>query len=415
LLGTDSVLGPDRLLEQGLPAEDAGHALKRLAGAVQDLSLAADLAGIMEIVRRAARELTGADGASFVLREGDECHYADEDAILPLWKGHRFPVGSCISGFAMLHGESVSLEDVFDDPRIPVDAYRPTFVRSLCMVPIRTKAPIGAIGTYWASRHQTTAYELALLQALADSTSVAMENVEVHAELDALLERERHREELSAHVVHDIKSPASAIMLAASLQMSDEKARCTDQRRWQTVFTSAQHILRTAVSLLDIAELEDARLTPRHDEVDLRALLEETRDLMSPLCEGRRQSIDVCCDVPPGVPEADRELVGRVLQNLVDNALRHSPGGSTVRISAHADGDSVIVMVCDEGPGIPHDMRARVFERYVRLGGPDDTRTGWGLGLAFCKMAVEAHEGSIWIEDNDPRGSRFCFRLPLRF
>jgi signal transduction histidine kinase len=417
------------MTDEGAPTEEAGLALKRLVGAVQDLSLARDLSQIMEIVRRAARELTGADGASFVLREGDQCHYADDDAIGPLWKGRRFPMAVCISGWAMLYGESVSIEDIYDDARIPADAYRPTFVRSLSMVPIRTKAPIGAIGTYWARRHRTTERELALLQALADSTSVAMENVEVHAELeqrvrdrtrelaernDALLELQRHREELSTLVVHDLKSPASAIMLAASMQMGDATARRTDQRRWQTVYSSAEHILRTAVSLLDIAELEEARLSPRHDEVDLRALLEETRDLLLPLCEGRRQSIDVCCDVPAGVPVADRELVWRVLQNLVDNALRHCPDGSTVHVSARADGDSVIVVVCDEGPGIPHDMRARVFERHVRLGGPNEARTGWGLGLCFCKLAVEAQGGSIWIEDNVPRGSRFCFRLPLR-
>src|SRR6185369_12150487 len=91
----------------------------RLIGVVQELSLARDFAMIMEIVRTAARELTGADGASFVLRDGDLCYYADEDAIAPLWKGRRFPMAVCVSGWVMLHREGVAIEDVFTDPRVP--------------------------------------------------------------------------------------------------------------------------------------------------------------------------------------------------------------------------------------------------------------------------------------------------------
>jgi len=159
--------------------------LERLVRAVQELALARDLAAIQAVVRWAARELVGADGATFVLRDGDRCHYADEDAIAPLWKGQRFPMGACVSGWAMLHREAAVIPDIYADARIPHDAYRPTFVRSLVMVPIRTADPVGAIGTYWAAPHAATPWEVGLLCALADSTSVAMENVRVHEELEA--------------------------------------------------------------------------------------------------------------------------------------------------------------------------------------------------------------------------------------
>ncbi len=94
----------------------------RLVQAVQDLSLARSLAGVMAVVRGAARELAAADGATFVLREGDQCRYADEDAISPLWKGRRFPMSACISGWVMTHRQSVAIEDIYADPRIPADA-----------------------------------------------------------------------------------------------------------------------------------------------------------------------------------------------------------------------------------------------------------------------------------------------------
>ena len=128
--------------------------VQHLLHVVQELSLARDFATVQEIVRIAARRLTGCDGATFVLRDGPFCHYADEDAVGPLWKGKRFPLETCISGWAMLNRAQAVIPDIYADPRIPHDAYRPTCVKSLVMVPIRTREPIGAIGNYWAEHHQ---------------------------------------------------------------------------------------------------------------------------------------------------------------------------------------------------------------------------------------------------------------------
>ncbi|MDG4664449.1 sensor domain-containing diguanylate cyclase [Mycobacterium sp. 236(2023)] len=158
--------------------------MTRLMQAVQELSLARSLNDIMRIVRTAARELTGCDGATFVLRDNGKCYYADEDAIAPLWKGSRFPMEICISGWAMLNKDAAVIPDIYVDERIPHEAYRPTFVKSLVMVPIRTLDPVGAIGNYWAHERQPTPREISLLRALADSTSIAMENVAVYSELE---------------------------------------------------------------------------------------------------------------------------------------------------------------------------------------------------------------------------------------
>jgi diguanylate cyclase (GGDEF)-like protein len=164
--------------------------MERLLQAVQELSLARSLSDVQRIVRTAARELTGCDGATFVLRDNGSCYYADEDAIEPLWKGMRFPMEICISGWAMLHREAAVIPDIYLDPRIPHAAYRPTFVKSLVMVPIRRLDPVGAIGNYWGYERQPTEHDVSLLQALADSTSIAMENVRIYSELE---ERVRDR------------------------------------------------------------------------------------------------------------------------------------------------------------------------------------------------------------------------------
>ena len=110
-----------------------------------ELERSRTLDDVGHVVRRSARWLAGSDGATFVLRDGDLCFYADEDSIAPLWKGQRFPMTECVSGWAMLHEEPAVIPDISRDPRIPLAVYLPTFVRSLVMVPIGHPA-VGAIG-----------------------------------------------------------------------------------------------------------------------------------------------------------------------------------------------------------------------------------------------------------------------------
>lgn len=157
--------------------------LRLLVNTVQHLSLARDIDAITDIVRKAARQITGADGAAFVLKDNNQCYYANEDAISPLWKGQRFPLESCVSGWTMLNKQVAIIPDIYQDERVPVEAYKPTFVKSLVMVPIRTLSPIGAIGNYWAQHHEPTPEEIELLQSLADITSVSIENVYAYNEL----------------------------------------------------------------------------------------------------------------------------------------------------------------------------------------------------------------------------------------
>jgi hypothetical protein len=212
------------------PSTGAQPDVMDLVDVIQRLSLARDLTTVQEIVRRAARRLTGADGATFVLRDGDLCHYVDEDAIAPLWKGQRFPLEACVSGWAMLHRQPVAIPDIYADDRVPHDAYRPTFVKSMVMVPIRTLDPVGAIGNYWATPHQPSPAEVRLLQALADTTAVALENVRVFTELEdrvkartAELEAanrqlaEANRELLAAHEQADRVFSALARALPGSV------------------------------------------------------------------------------------------------------------------------------------------------------------------------------------------------------
>ena len=163
-----------------MDGNSAREGVSELLQAIQRLCAAREMASVIDIVRTSARRLSGSDGATFVLREGDQVYYVGEDAISPLWLGRRFPATSCISGWAMLNRQSVKILDIREDPRIPQDAYRQTFVRSLAIIPVNQKEPIAAIGVYWAQPHVTTQGELELLQALADATATAVTNSELY-------------------------------------------------------------------------------------------------------------------------------------------------------------------------------------------------------------------------------------------
>jgi len=157
--------------------------IERLLRAIHELSAATRLGEVQQTVRTAARDLAGCDGAIFVLRDGDLSYYVDEDSVAPLWKGLRFPMEASMSGWTMLNREHAVISDIYADPRVPHRDYRATFVNSLVMTPIRTTAPIGAIGAYWADNHEATDDEISLLRALADATSLALEKASIQREL----------------------------------------------------------------------------------------------------------------------------------------------------------------------------------------------------------------------------------------
>ena len=272
------------------PATAASHLdqARELVGVIQQLSLARDIDAVARIVRTAARSFTNADGATFVLREGDRCHYVDEDAIEPLWKGQRFPMQLCISGWVMQHGLPAVIEDIYQDERIPTDVYRPTFVKSLFMVPVRTEQPIGAIGNYWARRHVPSPAEAELLQALAGSTALALENVAAFQQLRQQRDRaEQHNAVLGMRIAESKSSEAAM-----------RRDSVTDPL---TGLYNRRGFMRLAGKALEIARREDRDCTLVFADVDH---LKEINDRYGH-AEGDRLIVDTARVLDDAVRDAD--------------------------------------------------------------------------------------------------------------
>lgn len=313
-----------------LPSSDRYlRGMERLLHTVQELSLARELAEVQRIVRTAARELTGCDGATFVLRDNGQCYYADEDAIAPLWKGSRFPMEICISGWAMLHKRPAVIRDIYADSRIPHAAYRPTFVKSLVMVPIRQLDPIGAIGNYWAHEYQPTDEDVRLLQALADSTSIAMENVQVYEELEQRVrDRTAELERANAEIHH--------------LSVTDEMTRLYNRRGFyvlaeQTLKEAHRRQLEYMLAYIDVDGLKRVNDEHGHDVGDqmIAAMADVLRKTLRQADIIARMGGDEFCVIALD-PRVDAETLEKRLNAEIDRYNRESGAPYTLSASIGA-------------------------------------------------------------------------------
>lgn len=400
------------------------QATSLLIGAVQRLSLARTVGEVQEIVRTTARALCGADGATFVLRDGTRCYYADEDAISPLWKGQRFPMDVCVSGWTMRHRSAVVIEDIVDDERVPQEAYRPTFVRSLAMVPIRQADPIGAIGNYWSDHHRADPHEVQLLQALADATAVAMENVGLWAEMEQrVAERTADlsaavalSDQLLGTLAHELRNAVGGTrgLLDAILQDPAEDLSDTLRDDLRLAHDGARDAMQIVEDQLAQAKARAGELRPAHVPIDIGALLSDLDRTYRAL--RRNDAVRLVLDTPdePLTLISDRHLVTQILRNLISNALKFTDKGE-VRFGAHrgpGDGEITFV-VADTGVGIAADDQARIFEAFQQVDGDQDGRpTGTGLGLPFVQRVTTLLGGRLELTSTIGEGSTFCVTLP---
>lgn len=226
-----------------------------------------------------------------------------------------------------------------------------------------------------------------------------------------LVRLERQKRELTELVVHDLKNPIASILPNARYLTRTTGLSENAKMAAQDITSSTEAMLRLVLNLLDISRAEDAALVPKCTPVVVAELLESVRAGAAARAaeQGGTLALDVAEDA--GTVSLDADLIRRVLENLTDNALKYAPRG-TITLGARADGDSVLLTVADDGPGIPAAARAAIFEKYTRVEGAPHADRSRGLGLTFCRLAVEAHGGRIWVDERTPRGSVFSLTVP---
>lgn len=393
-------------------------ALDRLMRAVEALASARTELDVANIVRTAARELTGADGISVVLKKGARVHYVDEDAVGPLWKGQDFPIEACISGWAILNKQTVVIEDITGDPRIPLAAYQPTFVKSLAMTPVGLPNPIAAIGAYWATMRRPTDEEVQSLETMARAAAVALENTRLRRELSQALEdartADRAKASFLATMSREIRVPLSGI--ATLVDMLDRTK--LDERQSQiaaVLKTSSEDVVELVCSILDFAKLEAGHGNLYSTPFNLEAAIRTGAAPHS--IEAAQKGLSFEIEIAPearGAFVGDGMRVQQIVDALTANAVRYTDQGGVIVRLQEEERVGVRSMfklsVIDTGLGFDEQTTPELFERFAQGNTP---RGGLGLGLAISDAIARAMGGVISASAADGLGSEFVVRMPL--
>jgi two-component system, NtrC family, sensor histidine kinase KinB len=238
----------------------------------------------------------------------------------------------------------------------------------------------------------------------------------VEQDIMAQMELEQLRRDLTAMVYHDIRNPLQTITLATQslVRVLANHENQAVASMLQTGLRASRQLRRIVDSLLDIQRMEEGRAVFNIQPTDMRSLVGEAIQLVQPLAleAGMRLKFDLPDNLPTVLLDSD--MIERVIVNLLENAIKYTPKDGTIFVAAEAlaGGQEVRVTVRDSGPGIPPHMQKQIFDKFSRVKYQDAPK-GVGLGLAFCRLAVEAHSGEIWVESEPEQGSAFMFTLPV--
>lgn len=235
----------------------------------------------------------------------------------------------------------------------------------------------------------------------------------IRTQRDALLDAERSREELTALLIHDLKNPLASIVMNSQLLLEEPMAE-EPRSSVEEIMQAATSMHRMCMNLLDISRSADGALAPRYARLNVPELLVAVRASCARVAEARQQRIDITPADEAFLLDGDSDLLSRLLENLVVNAMKYSPAGSRIQIEAgRAGGDIVEFRVRDEGPGVEPGMREAIFDRHTRVDGAPEESTSRGLGLRYCRLAATVHGGRVWVSANEPCGSVFFVQIPL--
>lgn len=256
-----------------------------------------------------------------------------------------------------------------------------------------------------------------LLSRVQSAVKLSRLSSEVREQHDALRDQRNdlvrlqlQKDRLMAYIVHDLKNPVNALDLHAQLLQRDAGLSDRSRRSVRYIRSEVANLTRLVLNLLDLSKRDEGGLVPKVEALDLAAFVGALLEVHQARAVDNEVTLAAALDVEQ--VDADPDLLRRVLDNLLDNAITHAPAETAVVVSARVGEAGVELRVADRGSGIPDALRDRIFEPHFRI--QDDglaSRTGRGLGLAFCRAAIVAHGGTIFVEPTEV-GTTFCIQLP---
>jgi len=243
--------------------------------------------------------------------------------------------------------------------------------------------------------------------------------LEIFRDIAELKQLEKMKDSLTQMIVHDLNNPLMILSGNIELLEMDLQDILSDHQkeRLHSTLNKSHEAIDMISNLLDISKMEEGKLKLKYEEIDLNALIKEVVDSMDILA--RQDEKKLSSKIAPDIPRllADRELLKRIISNLIGNALKFTPSRYSIETEAdyNKEDKEVILSIRDHGQGIPEEYQGRIFDKFAQVE-PNQSkgRTGKGLGLTFCKMAIEAHGGKIWVKSKFGEGSTFYFTIPVK-
>jgi signal transduction histidine kinase len=222
---------------------------------------------------------------------------------------------------------------------------------------------------------------------------------------------EHLREDLTFMIYHDLRAPLANVTysLEALEQLLPEQEDEAARSVIDIAARSTERIKRLTDSLLDIQRLEAGQALAKLTLTSVTDLVQESIETVRSIAESKEQEIQLSVDRSLPQVKVDSEMIQRVIINLIENAIKFNGRGGEITVGARRDGEWMQFWVQDHGPGIPPEDQGKIFNKFARL---SSQTQGFGLGLAFCQLAVEAHGGRIWVESEEGSGATFYFSLP---
>jgi signal transduction histidine kinase len=402
--------------EQRFLAE-VGAILASTLGYEETLSNVAQLA-VREIADHCAVDLIGEDGKVRRLvvasRDPDKARISDALQQVPIDRRPPHPIGSILDTKQPMLIEKATAEILAswaqsEEHLRLLHALDP---RSFIGVPLLARGEtLGVL--ILVSSEPARSYgpsDLRLAEELAQRAALAIENARLYR---VAREAIRAREDVLAIVSHDLKNPVSTAALVAELLRESDTMDAGGLRELgDMIRRSVDQMLPLIDGLLDVVRLERGAFSVQPSAHEPREVILPVVDAIRLQAERKGQSLET--DVPATLPEVrcDARRIGQVISNLLGNAIKFTPKGGAIRVSAELLGGELVVSISDTGPGIAPEARAAVFDRFWQA--EEHKHLGSGLGLATAKGIVEAHGGRIWVDSDAGRGSVFSFTLPLR-
>jgi light-regulated signal transduction histidine kinase (bacteriophytochrome) len=368
------------------------------------------------------RKITGADSVAYIVQEGDQCFFADEDATQPLWKGSQFHIHQRVEGTSIQSKQTVYIEDIYTDDRTAAEVYRSTPFKSLAVIPVCNGDKTGAIGIYWCNTRPSSAEELTLLHSLADIASAALVNIGIlhqqektTAQLDNLKKEydilNKEFESFSYSISHDLRAPLRAI-IGFSKMLDEDYSNVLDAEGARILGV----VQRNAFKMENL--IDDLLVLSRVGRKEIVKIVIDTPRLVHSTIHEINNSVSHKSIIQIGtlLPSlADYTLLSQVWMNLLLNAIKFSSKKEApfIDIGSYTTGTHIVYFVKDNGVGFDMAYADKLFGVFQRLHKPAEFE-GAGIGLALAQRIITKHGGSIWAEASVNEGATFYFSLPAQ-